>query len=153
MEERSKTLDRVRCREIGRTCACFNLRRAARAVTRLYEEYLKPTGLKATQYSVLMATHVKGPVTLTKLAEITVTERTTLTRNLDVLEKKGYLRIESGMDRRERQVSITDEGRKLLLEALPLWEKAQAHIEGGLGKDRLEVLLTGLSEVTRQVIR
>ncbi len=90
---------------------------------------------------------MRGPVTLTKLAEMTVTERTTLTRNLTILEKKGLIVIEPGKDRRERQVSITELGLEVLIAAVPLWEAAQAHIEQGLGGDRMDSLLKGLSEI------
>jgi DNA-binding MarR family transcriptional regulator len=78
---------------------------------------------------------------------MTVTERTTLTRNLAVLEKKGLIVIESGKDRRERQVSITERGLEVLMEAIPLWKAAQEHIQDGLGGDRMDNLLKGLSEV------
>ena len=142
-----KSLDSARCKEIGRSCACYNLRRAARATTRLYDDFLRPSGLRSTQYSMLMVARVLGPVTLTKLAEMTVTERTTLTRNLTILEKKGLIVIEPGKDRRERQVSITERGLKVLMEAIPLWEAAQAHTEQGLGGDRMDSLLKDLSEM------
>jgi len=142
-----KSLDSARCKEIGRSCACYNLRRAARATTRLYDDFLRPSGLRSTQYSMLMVARVLGPVTLTKLAEMTVTERTTLTRNLTILEKKGLILIEPGKDRRERQVSITERGLKVLMEAIPLWEAAQAHTEQGLGGDRMDSLLKDLSEM------
>ena len=142
-----KSLDSARCKEIGRSCVCYNLRRAARATTRLYDDFLRPSGLRSTQYSMLMVARVLGPVTLTKLAEMTVTERTTLTRNLTILEKKGLIVIEPGKDRRERQVSITERGLKVLMEAIPLWEAAQAHTEQGLGGDRMDSLLKDLSEM------
>jgi DNA-binding MarR family transcriptional regulator len=141
------TLDSARCREIGRSCACYNLRRAARATTRLYDDFLRPSGLRSTQYSMLMAARLRGPVTLTKLAKMTVTERTTLTRNLNILEKKGLVRIEAGEDRRERQVSITRRGQEALGAAIPMWEAAQSHIEQGLRGDRMASLLKCLSEI------
>lgn len=143
----SKILDTARCEETGRSCACYNLRRAARAITRLYDDFLRPGGLRSTQFSMLMVARVRGPVTLTKLAEMTVTERTTLTRNLTILEKKGLIVIEPGKDRRERQVSITERGLEALMKAIPLWEAAQAHIEQGLGGDRMGSLLKDLSEI------
>jgi DNA-binding MarR family transcriptional regulator len=148
MTDRLKTLESAKCKEIGRSCACYNLRRAARAITRLYDDFLRPSGLRATQYSMLMAAHLRGPIALTKLAVLTVTERTTLTRNLTLLEKKGFLQIEEGSDRRERHVTITEPGREALFLAIPLWEMAQAHIEKGLGKDRMGSLLRDLSEIT-----
>ena len=83
---------------------------------------------------------------MTNLAEMTVTERTTLTRNLTILEKKGFILIVPGQDRREHQVSITEKGLEILATALPLWEAAQAHIEQGLGPNRMGSLLKDLSE-------
>ncbi|MDR3567816.1 MAG: MarR family winged helix-turn-helix transcriptional regulator [Syntrophobacteraceae bacterium] len=147
MADNQKILDPQKCMEIGRSCACYNLRRAARATTRLYDDCLKPSGLRTTQYSVLMAAKLRGPITLTKLAQITVTERTTLTRNLTVLEKKGLVLIEAGKDRRERRVSITEQGEEALIAAIPLWEAAQAHIEQGLGRQRVGALLGDLSAI------
>ncbi len=147
MEDTTKTLDNAKCMEIGRSCACYNLRRATRAVTRLYDDFLRPSGLRTTQVSLLMSAKLRGPVTLSKLASLTVTERTTLTRNLTVLEKKGFIRIDQGSDRRERQVALTGLGEEALLVVVPLWEKAQAHIEKGLGQDRLGGLLKNLSEI------
>jgi DNA-binding MarR family transcriptional regulator len=147
MENSPKLLDHSKCERIGRSCACYNLRRAARAITRLYDDFLRPSGLRTTQYSVLMAAKLRGPVTLTKLAELTVNERTTLTRNLNVLERKGFIAIEPGSDRRERQVTLTEQGEEALAAAIPFWEMAQAHIEQGLGSDRMGSLLQGLSDV------
>jgi DNA-binding MarR family transcriptional regulator len=147
MEDTPKTLDSAKCREVGRSCACYNLRRAARATTRLYDDFLRPSGLRTTQVSLLMSAKLRGPVTLSKLASLTVTERTTLTRNLTILEKKGFIRIDQGIDRRERQVALTRQGEEALLVVIPLWEKAQAHIEKGLGEDRLGNLLKDLSEI------
>lgn len=147
MTNDTQILDSAKCRQIGRNCACYNLRRAARATTRLYDDFLRPSGLRSTQYSVLVAATLQGPVTVSKLADLTVTERTTLTRNLTVLEKKGLILIESGRDRRERQVAITEKGRQALAAATPLWEAAQAQIENGLGGDRMDSLLKDLSEI------
>jgi DNA-binding MarR family transcriptional regulator len=147
MAENPEILDSEKCREIGRRCACYNLRRAGRAVTRLYDDFLRPTGLRTTQCSVLIAAKLRGPVSLTKLAELTVTERTTLTRNLAVLEKKGLVRIGPGKDRRERQVSITEKGEETMVGVIPLWEAAQEHIESGVGADRMDGLLKHLSVI------
>ena len=147
MADDSKILDPVRYIEMGRTCACYNLRRAARAITRLYDDFLRPSGLRTTQYSMLIAARLCGPVTLTKLAELTVNERTTLTRNLNILQKKGFILIEPGKDRRERQVTITEKGLDALAAAVPLWEAAQAHIEKGLGGGRMISILDDLSKI------
>lgn len=131
--------------EEGSACVCFNLRKAARAVTQLYDDKLRPTGLRATQLSVLAVTEKLGPLTVSRLAEVTVTDRTTLTRNLKLLEEQGLVRITPGADRRERQVGLTERGRRALAEAYPLWKGVQAKVAKGLGLDRMERLLADLS--------
>ncbi len=137
----------TKCREIGQTCACFKVRKASRAITKFYEEVLRPTGLRATQFSLLMATRVMGPVTVVKLAQIIVMDRTTLTRNLQVLEKRGLISIKPGEDRREREVALTAVGMEVLTKAVPLWEEAQERVKKGLGEERLHNLLGDLSEM------
>jgi DNA-binding MarR family transcriptional regulator len=147
MKDKPETLDSAKFRQMGRVCACFSLRRASRAVTRLYDDFLRPSGLRTTQCSTLIATKLQGPASLTKLAELTVTERTTLTRNLTVLQKKGLIHIEPGKDRRERHVAITEKGEEALAAAFPLWEAAQAHVRNELGEDRMACLREHLSEI------
>jgi DNA-binding MarR family transcriptional regulator len=140
-------LEIAECKEIGRTCACFKVRKAARAITKLYEEVLRPSGLRATQFSMLMVTRVMGPVTVVKLAQVMVMDRTTLTRNLQILEKRGLIMIKPGEDRREREVNLTAEGMEVLTKAIPLWEEAQERVQKGLGEERLQNLLGDLSEM------
>ena len=140
-------LEISRCRDIGRTCACFKVRKAARAVTKLYEEVLRPIGLRATQFSLLMAARVIGPVTVVKLAQITVMDRTTLTRNLQILEKRRLIEIKPGEDRREREVTLTASGMEVLAKAVPLWEEAQDRVRQGLGAERMRNLMNDLSEM------
>ena len=134
--------------QAGHRCVCFNVRKAARAVTQLYDEVLRPSGLRVTQFSLLMATKGSGSVTLKRLARAVGTDRTTLTRNLRPLEKQGLLRIEHGADRRERKVTLTARGEKVMGEALPLWEAAQARVTHGFGGERLSQLLTELTALT-----
>lgn len=145
---RYKRQERVnRWAQEGRACVCFNLRSAARAITRLYDEGMRRTGLRVTQVSILGVSTALGPVTVTRLAEVTVTDRTTLTRNLRVLERKGLVSLETGDDRRERKVAVTDRGREALAEAYPLWKEAQAQVAKRFGTDRLQRLLSELSAV------
>jgi DNA-binding MarR family transcriptional regulator len=72
-------------------CACFNPRKVARAVTQLYDDALRPAGLRVTQFSLLVVVRMAGPVSVTRLAELTVLDRTTLTRNLELLERQGWI--------------------------------------------------------------
>ncbi|MDR3043184.1 MAG: MarR family winged helix-turn-helix transcriptional regulator [Desulfovibrio sp.] len=137
----------TRISSIGQQCVCNGLRRAARAVTRLYDGLLAPSGLRATQFSILVALEASGPIILGKLAERLVTERTTLTRNLSLLEARGLVHAETGKDQRQRYISITPKGREALNAALPHWEKAQSFLRGRLGEDRLDALLRDFSDV------
>ena len=125
-------------------CTCFNLRKAARAVTQAYDAALQPVGLKATQYSVLAAAAAIGPLTVGKLADRLVMDRTTLTRNLNPLERDGLVRIEEGEDRRARLVTVTPAGRRLLARAQPLWRSAQERMVDRLGRRQWSELLSGL---------
>jgi DNA-binding MarR family transcriptional regulator len=100
-----------------------------------------------------MAVRVLGPVTVTKLAERTIMDRTTLGRNLKLLEKKALIRIEPGKDLRVREAIITDQGIEALKKALPLWEEAQAHVVEGIGKERMNNILENLSEMVSLVRR
>ena len=128
-------------------CVCGSLRKAARAVTQLYDGMLRPTGLRVTQFGILGTTMAIEPVTVTRLAGATVTDRTTLTRNLKLLEKQGLIRVNSGNDRRERKVTLTDRGREAVIKAYPLWQKAQRDVVKLLGEERWKVLQQELSAV------
>ena len=127
-------------------CACFNVRKAARAITQLYDDVLRPSGLRVTQFSILAVTKRLGPVTVTRLAEETVTDRTTLTRNLKVLSQQKLVRIVPGEDRREREVSLTDRGRAALAQAYPMWKDVQAQVAQRLGRERFRRMLSDLGE-------
>lgn len=139
-------------REVGRRCACFNLRRVTRAVTQVYDEYLRPTGLRVTQFTVLVALRNLNQSTINQLADKLVVDRTTLTRNLRPLEDSGLVRTRPGEDRRVREIFLTPAGEEKLQEALPLWREAQGQMRKALGRDRLERLLSDLS-TTLHVVR
>src|SRR3972149_1305820 len=145
MEDRARQLGVARSK--SGECACGNLRKAARAVTQVYDEVLRPTGLRVTQFGILGATMAMEPVTVTRLADLTVTDRTTLTRNLKLLEKRGLIRVQMGNDRREREVTLTAQGREALASGLPLWQKAQTRVGQGFGEERWNALREGLSAV------
>jgi DNA-binding MarR family transcriptional regulator len=115
-------------------CTCFGLRKAARAVTQMYDRALKPTGLRVTQFSLLAVTQRTGPRGMAELAELMVMDRTTLTRNLKPLLDRGLLETIAGADRRRRPIAITAKGRAALAQALPHWREAQARMADGLGR-------------------
>ncbi len=130
-----------------RRCACATIRRTDRVLTQFYDEILAPSGLYVTQFTTLATLAEAAPVTINRLAKILVMDRTTLTRNLELLTKQHLVRIEEGQDRRMRLVFLTQEGEQALRRAWPLWQEAQARIESALGRERFEGLLTDLSAV------
>jgi DNA-binding MarR family transcriptional regulator len=128
-----------------RNCVCFNLRKAARAVTQIYDEMLRPTGLRATQHSLLRVLEAAGTVSVSTLADLAVMDRTTLARNLDLLQRERLVRVQSGADARVREVTLTAAAHKRLATARPYWEKAQAQVTSRLGTGRSDRLLSDLS--------
>ncbi len=132
--------------EPAQGCVCFNIRKSARVITKLYEEALHPTGLRATQFTLLVATRVMGTATISDLAHGLVMDRTTLTRNMKPLEKQGFIKVIPGkVDRREREVTLTRAGQDILLEALPLWKTVQEAVIESLGVNRVTRLMKDLS--------
>lgn len=116
-------------------CTCAVLRRATRRLTQFYDDAMKPTGLKLTQYSVLSnLAQVENP-SITDLAERLMMDRTTLTRNLGPLEKAGWIRLGRGGDARSRAVTLTEEGRRTLETARPVWRDTEIAVRERLGSD------------------
>ncbi len=130
--------------EIGEVCACYNLRRAARLVTQLFDDAMRPSGVRVTQFTLLSAICGFEPVTVGRLAAATGMDRTTLTRNLQLLERQKLVRSQPGADQREREVSLTEHGHDVLARALPHWRRAQAALAKRLGPGPLEHLLVAL---------
>jgi len=130
--------------EIEESCACLNVRKAARAITQLFDEVLQPTGLRSTQFPLLVVVARLREAPVTQLAEELVMDRTTLARNLKPLESQGLLTIESGTDRRRHLVRLTERGRQALAGALPYWEQAQHQVVTRLGQDQWHALQASL---------
>ena len=130
-------------------CTCNTLRKATRAVTQFYDDALKPAGLRATQFSLLATVAAMESATMSVIAEVMVMDRTTLTRNLKPLAKRGLLEIVAGEDRRERRIALTEKGAKALIAAEPLWRQAQAKIAGSLGDERWAGMVRDLDEAVR----
>jgi DNA-binding MarR family transcriptional regulator len=148
MRSKSPVCDLKLCQEIGRNCAVFNLRKASRAITQLYEESMKSSGILPTQFTLLVATRAMEPVTMSKMAEALVMDRTTLTRNLKPMEREGWVKVEpSREDKRSREIRLTKRGVKQLEQTVPLWQEAQQRVTQALGDSRLERMLQDLTAV------
>jgi DNA-binding MarR family transcriptional regulator len=114
-------------------CLCLAARRAARAITREFDRGLRPHGLRATQFTLLSALALRGATRVGDLAALLGLERTTLTRNLAVVEAEGLVQAVSGSDRRERLYGISAHGRRSLQRAYPTWQKIQQRLTAQLG--------------------
>lgn len=145
--ELSKIEDIAKCS----VCVGFNIRKASRAISQYYESVLKPSGIRGTQFTLLATIRSAGKPTINELAEALVMDRTTLTRNLQALEKQGLVKIGQGIDRRTRNVSLTRKGTDRLLAAIPYWEKAQENMIEHLGAERWDELRTILGNLVQSV--
>lgn len=114
-------------------CLNFNLRKADRAVSQIFDRAIADSGLKSTQFMLLNGVSLTDGASISALAEAMVMDRTTLTRNLAPLERDGLVAIVAGSDRRTRSVEITARGRRLLDKTLPLWHSAQRRLTRALG--------------------
>jgi len=127
-----------------RGCVCAALRRASRAVTRHYERAFRGSGLRGTQFSLLAVLTQTGPLPVSSLARQTGLERTTLTRNLRLLESKGFVRVRGNeADQRVRRVEMTAIGRRAAEKGLATWRKAQGGIAAILQPFNLGDFLAG----------
>jgi DNA-binding MarR family transcriptional regulator len=110
-------------------CYCTQFRRAANALTGLYDDALRAVGLKITQFSLLRALERLGPSTFTEVATELALDKTTISRNLQVVVRAGWVTVSLGSDGRFRVAALTSEGLALLRRAEPFWEVAQKQIE------------------------
>ncbi len=129
-------------------CTCFNLRKASRTITQLFDRAIQPSGLRSTQFSILTMLSFIGPITVTRLSKNLLMDRTTLTRNLRPLEQKRFIVVTAGEDLRTRTVELTNNGVKTLEKAFPLWKETQSKIINKLGKKRFTSLISDLSEIS-----
>jgi len=118
-------------------CNCLAIRQAARHVTQFYDQYLAPSGLRTTQFSILAKLQAHGPLSINGLAEHLVMDRTTLGRNIQPLEREGLIEVASGRaDRRVKEVHLTKAGAVRMRAAMAGWKEAQARFEDAFGRKR-----------------
>ena len=130
-------------------CACANLRRAARAVTRLYNQELLSDGIEITQFTLMMALKQVGEISQGELGEILALDSTSLTRMLKLLKDHGWVQAKEGDDRRFRLFRLTKAGREKFQQCVPRWKHAQGQLRAALGEKTMGELGAALAEVTR----
>ena len=126
-------------------CVCLNLRKASRIITQMFDDALKPSGLRSTQLPVLATLVSAGPMTVNSVAEELLMDRTSLSRLLRPLVTRGLIKMTPGQDRRTRELSITDRGREAVAAAIPLWDSVQESVLERLGQNRWRDLSGNLS--------
>jgi DNA-binding MarR family transcriptional regulator len=120
---------------------CGSLRRAARALTQVYQDQLRPFGLRSSQFTILQVISRTGELTQGRLGEILAMDSTSLTRTIAVMLRQGWLTQRRGEDRRERWIGMSRAGEKKLNDALPAWEKVQRRLRRQLGPQSSKQLM------------
>lgn len=145
----------VRARAIDRRdlppCTLYRLRMAARRATRLYDQAMRPAGLGAAQFGILMALAARDGSTVTDLAQALDLDRTTLTRNLRPLVRADLVTVTAGRDQRSRSVRLTPCGTQRLALARQCWRHAQAALAASLGSAATETLNDLLATVVERL--
>jgi DNA-binding MarR family transcriptional regulator len=133
-------------------CACQNLRRATRVVTRIYDQELRKGGLEITQFGLLTALAATGEANQKRLSEGFAMDSTTLTRTLALLLKQGWVRVRRGKDRRERLFRITQEGKRHMAEAQRYWDRAEQRLRTELGDEGWKSMRQTVSRITESAL-
>lgn len=128
-------------------CLCTQLRRASRGVSKLYDDALSAVGINVAQYALLKHLQRLQQPSISDLAEALGLDRSTLGRNLRVLEAKGLVVMQEGVDQRSRIVWLSVQGEQVIIEAFAAWQCVQALLAERVGADRVETLTHLLSEL------
>lgn len=146
----NRDLDPSILREVGDSCVCLHVQRASRAVGRHYDNALRHLGLNNWQFSLLAALGADGSPSVTELAAFLGMDRTTMTRNLHVLEQRGLLRMQpDARDGRIKRASLTPDGRDLLLAALDSWREANDAMKARIPPPALHTAWKVLEGISR----
>ncbi len=130
-------------------CNLFYLRRAARAVSRQYDAIMKDGGAHAPQFSVLFVLSVAGGISITELAQKMGMDRSSMSRNLQLLQTQGLIELSGEGSVRARQVTLTPAGHEALQTLLPLWREAQSDFIAHLGEADTALLISLLGRVAQ----
>lgn len=134
-------------------CACQNLRRLTRIVTRIYDQELRKAGIEITQFGLLTALAIVGEANQKTLSAGFAMDSTTLTRTLALLRKQGWIHVRPGKDRRERVFRLTEAGRKKIAAAQPHWQEAEHRLRETLGPAGWNQLHTTVAGVANAAVK
>ena|SRR5258708_5683593 len=133
-------------------CACQNLRRLTRLLTRLYDQELRKAGIEITQFGLLTALAIVGEANQKTLSAGFAMDSTTLTRTLALLLRKGWIHVRPGKDRRERVFRLTPAGERQIVEAQPHYAAAERRLRKTLGSTAWKQMQATVAQVTRAAV-
>ncbi|MFM0643654.1 MarR family winged helix-turn-helix transcriptional regulator [Paraburkholderia bryophila] len=144
-----KGLDRESLMGVEAECPGFQARVTARALTRYYNACLKPLGLTAEQFSLLVGIGAAEGTTLVDLADKAGVDPTTLSRNVQNLESRDLVRATGGRGRAGKRLALTASGRRLMADAFPVWKMAKAELAGRMGDEKLRSARQAMAELAQ----
>jgi DNA-binding MarR family transcriptional regulator len=130
-------------------CACASVRRASRAVTQLYDSWLRDYGIEGAQFALLAMLDRLGETNQATLGQRFDLDKTTLSRNLKLLQHRGWVSVNTGADARERRVALTAAGRRRLATARPAWRRAQQQLQAGMNEHQWDMMWKVFVALTR----
>lgn len=129
-------------------CACQNLRRLTRLVTRIYDQELRNAGMEITQFGLLTALAKVGEANQKTLSAGFAMDSTTLTRTLALLRQRGWISVRPGKDRRERVFRLTPAGKRQMAIAQPHWQEAERRLRKRMGEKTWKQMQSAVSQTT-----
>lgn len=137
--------------DIPLPCMCASLRRASRALTQIYDDALRPLGMRGTQFTILQALSLTGEISQGDLSDLLVIDSTTLTRTLRLMRGRGWVEERPGKDRRERWLQLSAAGRRQFQRASVPWQELQTQLRSRVGADRWDQWLGTATEISGQI--
>lgn len=128
-------------------CLCFNIRKASRMVTQIYDDALREIGYTPSQIMILSSIQELHSANINELAEAVSTDRTTVSRNLIPLRKNGLIKPCDCEDRREKAIMLTPKGGQVLQKASSIWQEKHLHVAGAIGTKRMSDFIVELNGI------
>jgi len=134
-------------KRVERECIAFRIRKLNRLVTAIYDDALAEAGLKTSQFTVLVALANREKVTPSELTRLLAMDESTVSRNVERMCVKGWLRLDPGEDRRSHTIEVTQNGKALIRKCLPAWQRAQEDVTGRLGTENVAAVRSSLRKL------
>jgi DNA-binding MarR family transcriptional regulator len=135
--------------DVARECIAVRMRMLNRVITRVFDDALRPVGLKVSQMNILVAAAKMGTARPDDVCRRLQLDVSTLSRNVERMKARGWLEVVPQRDARAQPFRLTSEGRKLLERAIPRWAKAQQETMRLLGRDATDLLARAIRNLDR----